>query len=316
MLLQQTQHRAKAAQDHSKASQDQAKVSNKVALQVEKDNDDAQKELQELQRVMEPKRSRTHTVTADDDEECEKQSCDDWDLPDHRREATRIQNHHSIPLGSHGEVATPELHSRLGLVGWIAYWSLGNSALALKIIVGLTRKFDMTDSVFETLTPMAMTREADTNAKIVMIMKVALAETKHCRNEPQRQEFHFGLSYVMSPREGERSSKGWIRRICEQLDVQRGKRMDAHASTIKTLLSSSNGGSKDVDTSRPPVAILINSSELCVSGFKLREVFPPTLESVARVRTRGAGLRSLEGMGPKRFVLSVDDDTEFRSRCE
>ncbi len=32
-------------------------------------------------------------------------------------------------------------------------------------------------------------------------------------------------------------------------------------------------------------------------------------------RTRGV-LRSLEGMGPKRFVLSVDDDTEFRSRCE
>jgi hypothetical protein len=30
----------------------------------------------------------------------------------------------------------------------------------------------------------------------------------------------------------------------------------------------------------------------------------------------GAGLRSLEGMRPKRFVLSVDDDTEFRSRCE
>ena len=27
-------------------------------------------------------------------------------------------------------------------------------------------------------------------------------------------------------------------------------------------------------------------------------------------------IRSLEGMGTKRFVLSVDDDTEFRSRCE
>ncbi len=40
------------------------------------------------------------------------------------------------------------------------------------------------------------------------------------------------------------------------------------------------------------------------------------LETAARVRTRGAGLPSLEGMGPKRFVLSVDDDTEFRSRCE
>ncbi len=30
----------------------------------------------------------------------------------------------------------------------------------------------------------------------------------------------------------------------------------------------------------------------------------------------GFPLRCLEGMGPKRFVLSVDDDTEFRSRCE
>jgi hypothetical protein len=81
----------------------------------------------------------------------------------------------------------------------------------------------MTDSVFEALTPIAMTREADTNAKIVMLMKAALAETKHCRNEQQRQEFHIGLSYVMPPREGERSSKGWI----------------------KTLLSSSSGGSTE-----------------------------------------------------------------------
>ncbi len=44
-------------------------------------------------------------------------------------------------------------------------------------------------------------------------------------------------------------------------------------------------------TSRPPVAKLINSSELRAAGFKLREVFPPALESAARVRTRGAGLR-------------------------
>ena len=57
----------------------------------------------------------------------------------------------------------------------------------------------MTDSVFEALTPIAMTREADTNAKIVMLMKAALAETKHCRNEQQRQEFHIGLRYVMPP---------------------------------------------------------------------------------------------------------------------
>ena len=48
------------------------------------------------------------------------------------------------------------------------------------------------------------------------------------------------------------------------------------------------------------------------------EVLSPALEATARggMLTRGVGLRSLEGMGPKRFVLSVDDDTEFRSRCE
>ena len=74
----------------------------------------------------------------------------------------------------------------------------------------------------------------------------------------------------------------------------------------------------DVDTSRSSVVILINSSELCAAGFKLKEVLPPALEAAARggLRTRGAGLRSLKGIGPKRVVLLVDDDTEFRSRCE
>ena len=69
-------------------------------------------------------------------------------------------------------------------------------------------------------------------------------------------------------------------------------------------------------TQHSPVAMLINSSELRAAGFKLKEVLPPALEAAARggLRTRGAGLRSLEGMGPKRFVLSVDEDTEFRSR--
>jgi hypothetical protein len=166
ILFQKAQHRAKATQDRVKTAQDQAKVTNKLVLQTEKDNEAAQKDVQELQRVMEPKRVRTHAITVDDDEECEKQSCDDWDLPDHRREATRIQNHRSIPLGSRGEVPSPQEgktgpmeHSRLGLVGWITYWSLGNSAIALKIIVGLIRKLDMTDSVFEALTPIVMTHE-------------------------------------------------------------------------------------------------------------------------------------------------------------
>ena len=75
---------------------------------------------------------------------------------------------------------------------------------------------------------------------------------------------------------------------------------------------------QDADASQPPVAMLINSSELRAAGFTLREVIPPALEAAARGGRRryGAGLRQLQGMGPKRFVLSADNDNEFRSRCE
>jgi hypothetical protein len=208
-------------QDRLEQARTRAKAANKLALDAEKEKDAAEQEVQRLQQLLQAKRARTQSTTADDHEKCDKQSCDDWDLPDHRREDTRNQKHRSIPLGSRGQVPTPQEgktgpleHSLLGLVGWIAYWSLGNSVLPLNIIAGLIRKFDMTDIVFEALTPIAMTRETETNAKIVMLMKAGLDETKHCRNDQQRQEFHIGLSYVMPPREGERSSKH--RRLCSR----------------------------------------------------------------------------------------------------
>jgi len=48
--------------------------------------------------------------------------------------------------------------------------------------------------------------------------------------------------------------------------------------------------------------MIINSSKLRGAGFDLQEVIPPALETVARSgrRTRGAGLRQLEGMGRKK----------------
>jgi hypothetical protein len=75
---------------------------------------------------------------------------------------------------------------------------------------------------------------------------------------------------------------------------------------------------KDADDSQSPATMIINSSELRGAGFNLQEGIPPELESVERLgrRTRGAGLRQLEGVGRKRFVLSSDDDNELRSRCE
>ena len=139
-----------------------AKADNKVVLHVEKENDDGEQEVQRVQQLIQSKSARTHATTVNDHEDCDKKSSDDWDLADYRREAARIQNRRSTPLGSRAEVPTPQEskagpleHSRLGLVGWIAYWSLGNCALAVKIMVGLIRKLNLTERVFETLTPIA-----------------------------------------------------------------------------------------------------------------------------------------------------------------
>ena len=75
---------------------------------------------------------------------------------------------------------------------------------------------------------------------------------------------------------------------------------------------------RDADPDAPPVAMMINSSEVRGAGFKLKELMPLKLDSSARVgpRTRGAGVRSMEGMGENKLVLSVDDDNYIREGCE
>ena len=76
--------------------------------------------------------------------------------------------------------------------------------------------------------------------------------------------------------------------------------------------------SADTDASEAPVALIVNTSELRAAGFDLREVIPLQLEAVTRgdPRTRGAALKQIHGMDTRRYVLSVDNDNEFRSRCE
>ncbi len=76
--------------------------------------------------------------------------------------------------------------------------------------------------------------------------------------------------------------------------------------------------SADTDASEAPVTMIVNSSELCATGFDLREVIPLQLEAseCGGQRTRGAALKQIHGMGTRRYVLSVDNDNEFRSRCE
>ena len=55
--------------------------------------------------------------------------------------------------------------------------------------------------------------------------------------------------------------------------------------------------SADTDASEAPVPMIVNSSELCATGFDLREVIPLQLEAAARggQRTRGAVLKQIHG---------------------
>ncbi len=76
--------------------------------------------------------------------------------------------------------------------------------------------------------------------------------------------------------------------------------------------------SAGTDDTSVPVAMLVNSSELRAADFPLPEVRPLHLDAVARGgrRTRGAAVRKLQGVGNSTFVLSVENDDDFRSRCE
>jgi hypothetical protein len=64
--------------------------------------------------------------------------------------------------------------------------------------------------------------------------------------------------------------------------------------------------------------MIVNSSELRAAGFDLREVIPLQLKAAARggQYTRVTTLKDIHDMGTRRYVLSVDNDNEFRSRCE
>jgi hypothetical protein len=137
MLFQQAKKHAQSAQDRAKAAQDQVKAAKKVALEAEKDNDAAQKELQELQRVMEPKRPRTNATTVNDLEECDEQSSGDMGIADYRREAARIQNRRSVALGSRGDVPTPQKGQAgpLSILAWGLWDGLRTGVLEIVLLL-------------------------------------------------------------------------------------------------------------------------------------------------------------------------------------
>jgi len=287
-----------------------AMVANKVALEAKQAKDALETEVQAWERAM--KRPRTEASSTQNTEGM-KVDEDMWDLGHHRREATRLQNLRNIGIGSVEEAPAPRTgkvgylnHPRLGLIGSVAYWARGGMAHAVTMIVALTVKLGITERVRNALPETQTTCDTWTTAKIVDLLEAGLAETKQCKNEQQLQackwEDYKGTRFY----DGERALviKRWLNRVDE----------DALGFTFEEWDPTEN-----VDSSQMPEAMIIISSELSLraAGFMLREVFPPELEAPARRRsTRGAGIRQYVSMGPKHFILSVDDDTEFRSRCE
>ena len=137
-----------------------------------------------------------------------------------------------------------------------------------------------------------------------------------CIDKPSEHELHADGSFKLAPRKwveykGVRFYNGDM-----ALVVKRWlHRVETDASAL-TFTEWDETMEKAPDA--PTVGMIVNSSELRVAGFKLQELLPPELESVARkgMKTRGAGLKRLEGSGPTMYRLDVQDDNEFRSRCE
>ena len=71
--------------------------------------------------------------------------------------------------------------------------------------------------------------------------------------------------------------------------------------------------SEDTDVSQDPVSLIVNSSVQRVTDLNLREVIPLQFETVTRGDQRDTVLKQIHGMDTKRYVLSVDNDNEFRS---
>ena len=95
----------------------------------------------------------------------------------------------------------------------------------------------------------------------------------------------------------------WLHRVADDLSEHTFQEWDPSSGT---------------DDTSAPVAMLVNSSELCAADFPLTEVRPLQLDTVDRGfrRTRGATVRKLQDVGNSTFVLSVENDNDFRSRCE
>jgi hypothetical protein len=290
-------------------------IANKATLEAEKERDELHNQIEKIERRMHPKRVRTDDDTGDAHEMLTE--VENWDLRDHRQHATRMKNRRNVQVGSRDNQQEPRTgkdgflhHTCLGLVGWIQYWCCGDAALAVVILVALINALGLTELVSDDLGSRKQ-KETETNAKIVDLLKYALDETKNYRTEQQRFEFHIALACVMPPWETQGTNNGWITRICERLGLKRdnrsqknGGRPYASDQTVDVRAQFN----KDVEVLQQPLKVgdrVLSDGDLC--GLT---------QILGDRRTCDTVVRKLQGVGYSTFVLSVENDNDFRSRCE
>ena len=197
---------------------------NKASLELEQQKDTLAKEIEEMRRVMDPKRARTEAPEEETDGPVE--STGEWQLPDHRREMTRVMNRRDVEIGSRESAPAPRTgkqgylhHTRLGLVGAVGYWAGGSVAIAVTMVVALIVHLKIVERVRAELPKSEADKVAETEHEICNLLEQGFAETKHCRNEQQRQEYGIGLAFCAPPRDS-----SMIARIATRLGVHWGTR--------------------------------------------------------------------------------------------
>ena len=243
------------------AATKRAAQANAACLDAEREKDAAQQAVQELERELQshcPKRART---AEQDDEPTE--AVAEWDLSTFRREFTRVSGRRNIAITDRQHCLETRRgkynflnHPRLGLLGWMAYWSHGVQSIVVTMIVDLIKELGLGLQVIAGLPEGQEARaQAATNEHIVDRLKACLSELKHGQKrqtEEQRKQYIQILAAVMPVRARERDSAGWIRRVCERLDVSRGSR-NARQYAAEKAIDLRAGFDQAVENSKRPL---------------------------------------------------------------
>jgi hypothetical protein len=229
-----------------------------------------------------------------------------------------VQNCRNVQVGSRDNQQKPRTgkggflyHTCLGLVGWISSAGIRNHEKSVADIV--VRKLKRTKpgawGYIQPREVWSTEEEANMWSGHFWICKFGTVPGSMTCVE---KKFELqGRKCKWEEYKGTRYSDGdsvlvvelWLHRVDDDLSGLTFQEWDTSAGT---------------DDTSTPVSMLVNSSELRSVDFPLVEVRPLHLDVVARGgrRTRGATVRKLQRVGNSTFVLSVENDNDYRSRCE